>query len=203
MGSSDHTDSGILVNAASAAIVLFTKGYGLAVFRNGLRLALVIFLASSALWAQIAFISTAIDTTASSACQITATFSTIFDQVARVAIQQYMVFMAQQEETKPLRFLPQLMVLARFIVGIVFVVLTRSEFQPTCVPTSSQVPVAITVTAMDATILVLLAVQFLSGRQGKNAQEDGGRTERVKSFIGLIVGVAIWTGVRLPKLDAL
>lgn len=107
-----------------------------------------------------------------------------------------MVFMAQQEEKKPLGFVPQILLVARFIVGIVFVVFTRSEFHPTCVATSSQVPVAITVTVMDATILALLAIQFLSGGLGKNAQ-DGDRAERTKSFIGLIVGVAIWMGVRL------
>ena len=189
-----------MVNAASAAIVLFTKGYGKAIFRNGLRLALVIFLASSALWAPIAFISTAIDATASTACPVTVTFSTIFDQIARVAIEQHLAFATQQEAKTTLGYVPQLLVLARFIVGIVFVGFTRSEFNPTCVPTSNQVPVAITVTAMDVMILVLLTIQFLTRGPGKNSQGNEERSDQVKGFVWLVCGVAVWLAVRVPDI---
>ncbi|RYP76490.1 hypothetical protein DL771_001724 [Monosporascus sp. 5C6A] len=184
---------GILVNAAAAAIVLFTKGHGLAIFRDRLRLALTIFLGSSALWALFAFISTLIDTTALSACQITVTFSTIFDQLARIAIEQYVVFLAQDEKST-LGLLPQVLVALRFVVGMVFVGFTRPTFQPTCVPMSNEVPISISVIVMDAMILVLLTTQFLSKSSGKDAQERQLNSGKVKSFLLLLGGLTIWLG---------
>ncbi|RYP81349.1 hypothetical protein DL770_005940 [Monosporascus sp. CRB-9-2] len=190
---------GILVNAASAAVVLFTRGHGLAIFRDRLRLALTIFLGSSALWALIAFISTLIDTTALSACQTTVSFSTIFDQVARTAIEQYVVFLAQDEKS-PLGFLPQFLVALRFVVGIVFVGFTRSTFQPTCVPMSNEVPISISVIVMDAMILVLLTIQFLSKSSGKDVQERQLNSGKVKSFLLLVAGLTIWMGASVTML---
>ncbi|RYP09403.1 hypothetical protein DL765_008466 [Monosporascus sp. GIB2] len=190
---------GILVNAASAALVLFTKGHGLAIFRDRLRLALTIFLGSSALWALITFISTLIDTRALSACQITVTFSTIFDQVARIAIEQYVVFLAQDGKS-PLGLLPQFLVALRFIVGIVFVGFTRSMFQPTCVPMSNEVPISISVIVMDAMILVLLTIQFLSKGSGKDVQERQLNSGKVKSFLLLLAGLTIWMGTSVTML---
>ncbi|RYP58584.1 hypothetical protein DL769_008898 [Monosporascus sp. CRB-8-3] len=190
---------GILVNAASAAVVLFTKGHGLAIFQDRLRLALTIFFGSSALWAVIAFISTLIDTMALSACQTTVTFSTIFDQVARIAIEQYVVFLAQDEKS-PLGLLPQFLVALRFVVGIVFVVFTRSTFQPTCVPMSKEVPISISVIVMDAMILVLLTIQFLSKSSGKDVQERQLNSGKVKSFLLLLAGLTIWMGASVTML---
>ncbi|RYO75277.1 hypothetical protein DL766_003285 [Monosporascus sp. MC13-8B] len=190
---------GILVNAASAAVVLFTKGHGSAIFRDRLRLALTIFLGSSALWALITFISTLIDTKALSACQITVTFSTIFDQVARIAIEQYVVLLAQDEKSS-LGLLPQFLVVLRFIAGIVFVGFTRSMFQPTCVPMSNEVPLSISVIVMDAMILVLLTIQFLSKGSGKDVQERQLNSGRVKSFLLLLAGLTIWMGTSVTML---
>ncbi|RYP51709.1 hypothetical protein DL768_003010 [Monosporascus sp. mg162] len=190
---------GILVNAASAAVVLFTRGHGLAIFRDRLRLALTIFFGSSALWALIAFISTLIDTAALSACQTTVTFSTIFDQVARIAIEQYVVLLAQDEKS-PLGLLPQFLVALRFAVGIVFVGFTRSTFQPTCVPMSNEVPISITVIVMDAMILVLLTIQFLAKSSGKDVQERQLNSGKVKSFLLLVAGLTIWMGTSVTML---
>ncbi|RYO75088.1 hypothetical protein DL764_010584 [Monosporascus ibericus] len=190
---------GILVNAASAAVVLFTRGHGLAIFRDRLRLALTIFLGSSALWALTAFISTLIDTTALSACQTTVTFSTTLDQVARIAIEQYIVSLAQDEKS-PLGLLPQFLVALRLVLGIVFVGFTRSTFQPTCVPMSNEVPLSISVIVMDAMILVLLAIQFLSKSSGKDVQERQLHSGKVKSFLLLAAGLTIWMGTSVTML---
>ncbi|RYP12022.1 hypothetical protein DL767_011528 [Monosporascus sp. MG133] len=191
--------SGILVNAASAAVVLFTRGHGLAIFRDRLRLALTIFFGSSALWALIAFISTLIDTTALSACQTTVTFSTVFDQVARIAIEQYVVLLAQDEKS-PLGLLPQFLVALRLVLGIVFVGFTRSTFQPTCVPMSNEMPISISVIVMDAMILVLLTIQFLSKSSGKDVQQRQLNSGKVKSFLLLVAGLTIWMGTSVTML---
>src|SRR4051812_15689625 len=84
--------SGIVLNAASAALFLYSKGNGSSIWRDGQRLVLIIFLLSSALWAQVDFITTIIDPKATTSCQVGILFSTFFDQLARCAMGQYLLW---------------------------------------------------------------------------------------------------------------
>lgn len=189
---------GVLFNAATAGFVLYIiKSRGLALFRDGLRLALVLFLASSALWAGFEFIETVIDTTATSTCQVAVIFSSLFDQLARVSIEQYLIWVvARDGKKKGLAVLvPQLLLVTRLIVGMVFVGETRVQFNPTCVPLSNVVPISIAVIALDAVILATLAIQSLSKGSSKGEQSNGHGTNRSKSVLLTITGLAIWMGV--------
>ncbi|KAK5663098.1 hypothetical protein OQA88_6514 [Cercophora sp. LCS_1] len=108
---------GIVVNAAAAALFLYTKGHGSAIFRDSQRLVLVLFLFSAALWAQIDFITILLDVTA-----------TVFDQLARFSIEQYLVW-AMNNGSKPTvyQMIPQFIVLGRFVAGAVFTGFTRPQ----------------------------------------------------------------------------
>ncbi|ORY61346.1 uncharacterized protein BCR38DRAFT_411227 [Pseudomassariella vexata] len=191
---------GILVNASSAGLVLYIKGYGSAIFRDGLRLALITFLASSALWAQVEFISTVIEPTAASACQVTVIFSSLFDQVARVSIEQYLLWAVADQGSKSVSgMIPQALLLSRFIIGMVFVGETRVQFNPTCVPVSSVVPVAIVVIAVDVVILAYLAIRAFS-----SAPKDAGGNQQAvfkrKAVLLTIAALAIWLGTSVTLL---
>lgn len=193
---------GILFNAASAALLLYVIGHGSAIFRDGLRLVLILFLTSSAAWALVEFLSTIIEPTAASTCQVAVIFSSIFDQLGRVFVEQYLVWAVRTEGKKILSVVPQLLVLGRFGIGMAFVGLTKNEFNPTCVPVSSVQPVAIIAIALDAVIVVLVAIQVLSTSSAKNVPSDD-VSQRRKSVILVVIGLVIWTGVSILNHDHL
>jgi len=189
--------SGIVVNAASAALFLYISGHGAAIFRDGLRLALISFLLSAALWAQIDFIAMVINTTATMTCQVALIFTTFFDQLGRFSIEQYLLWAIHSGDaaTGWQRFLMQSAIGLRFVLGMVFVGLSRPQFDPVCVPISSVLPIAILVVALDAAIIAGLAIQSFSSGKVREVREGQPGAVRSKSILLVIVGMAIWTAV--------
>ncbi|KAI0830042.1 hypothetical protein F5Y06DRAFT_209330 [Hypoxylon sp. FL0890] len=190
--------SGILFNAASAALILYVIGHGSAIFRDGLRLVLILFLASSAAWALVEFLSTVIEPTAPTTCQVAAIFSSIFDQLGRVFVEQYLVWATRGGKKKGLSVVAQVFVLGRFGVGMAFIGLTGSEFNPTCVPVSKVLPVAIIVIALDVLILTVVAIQVLF--IGSTEDMAGTRQAPKRSVTLVAIGLAIWIGMSVVLL---
>ncbi|KAI1100089.1 hypothetical protein F4804DRAFT_56886 [Jackrogersella minutella] len=190
---------GILFNAASAALVLYVIGHGSTIFRDGLRLVLICFLLSSAAWALVEFIATIIEPTATSSCQVAAVFSSVFDQLGRIFVEQYLIWATQVQGKKSvLTLVSQILLVGRFGVGMAFIGLTGSEFNPTCVPVSKIFPIGVTVVALDAVILVLLAIQVLSSGSTKGITGDGRAPKRSVTLV--IIGLAIWIGMSVVLL---
>ncbi len=190
------------MNAASAALVLYLRGYGLAAaFRDSQRLVLVLFLLSAALWAQIDFITILLDTSSSSTpCQVGVIISTVFDQFARFAIEQFLLWGLNRDTgSKPsiLQLVPQILVLARFLAGAVFIGFTRPQTDDFCVATTSAAPVGILVTALDAVIIFLLIIRAYSagGAAKQNNSRDEVEADRGRSLMAVLMGLAFWTGV--------
>ncbi|KAM7207328.1 hypothetical protein V8F20_002390 [Naviculisporaceae sp. PSN 640] len=195
---------GILTNAATAALFLYYRSHGSSIFRDGLRLVLIIFLLSSALWAQIDFISVLLDVSSRSVmpCQITTIFATIFDQLARFSIEQYLLWAMNDGAAKVSAgtLIPQLLILARLVAGGVFAGFTRAQTDTFCVATSSVLPVALVVIIMDVVILVLLIVRaFQTGVVG-SMKKAGSDAHRSKSILFVMLGFAIWTGMSVMML---
>ncbi|KAI5922397.1 hypothetical protein F4810DRAFT_262799 [Camillea tinctor] len=192
---------GILFNAASATSVIYIKGNGSAIFRDGLRLVLILFLISSTSWSFVEFLSVLIEPTATSICQTAVVFSSIFDQLGRVFVEQYIVWALQKNGEKSVfSILPQILVLVRLILGITFAALTRTQFNPTCVPISQVPAVSITVIALDAIILLLLAIRSFGSGQAKVSQDDLQVTDRSKAVNFIVIGLAIWMGTSVTLL---
>ncbi|KAI1399535.1 hypothetical protein F4819DRAFT_411346 [Hypoxylon fuscum] len=185
---------GILFNAASAALVLYVIGHGSAIFRDGLRLVLILFLTSSAAWALVEFLATIIEPTAASTCQIVVVFSSVFDQLGRVFVEQYLVWAVRTEGKKIWTVMSQLLIFGRFGVGVAFVGLTRSDFNPTCAPVSSVLPVAVVAIVLDVVIVASAAVQILSTGSTK------GVPNRRKSVTLVTIGLAVWIGMSVTLL---
>ena len=190
------------MNAASAALVLYLRGYGLAAaFRDSQRLVLVLFLLSAALWAQIDFITVLLDTSTSMPCQIGIIFSTVFDQFARFSVEQFLLWALNDNSGGKLsvaQLIPQVLVLVRFLAGAVFIGFTRPQTDTFCVATTSALPVGILVTALDGVIILFLVIRAYSvgGVAKENRDGKGGDADRARALMAVLLGLVIWTGVR-------
>ncbi|KAH8165848.1 hypothetical protein CIB48_g2398 [Xylaria polymorpha] len=183
---------GILFNAASGALVIYVKGHGSAIYRDGLRLVLILFLLTSSLWALVEFLATLIDPSATSTCQVAVIFSSLFDQFGRVFAEQYLVWAVPKGDAKTVfSLVPQILVFGRFFVGIAFTAVTRAQFKPTCAPISSVRAVSITTIALDAVIIGFLSVQaFSGGLATKNPSSRSTTTLKTRTVRLIVVGVA-------------
>ena len=95
-------------------------------------------------------------------CQVATIFATVFDQLARFSIEQYLLWaMNTGAKVSAGQLIPQLFILGRLVAGGVFAGFTRAQTDTFCVATSSILPIAIVVIAMDVVILLLLALGFI------------------------------------------
>lgn len=193
--------SGAVVVSASAALFVYLKGHGSAMFRDGSRLVLITFFLSSFLWALIDLVAVLVtDSRSPSPCQAALITTTVFDQVARFSIEQYMIWTIHSgTELSVGQLLPQVLALGRFVLGAVFAGLTRAQSGQTdvfCAAQSSSIPVAVATIALDFVILLLLVVRaFWTGLAADTRHH---KTELARSrSLGLVMaGFAVWTGVR-------
>lgn len=192
------TNSGIVVNAASAALFLNVKGHGSSIFLDGKRLALLVFLLSSALWAQIDFITIIISPTAATSCQVGVILTTVFDQLARYSIEQHLLWIINAgTEAGAGQYIPQGLLAGRLVLGAVFVGFSRHQTNAICAPVSSNLPLAIAVIAVDAAVLVTLAVRAASVGVFKKMKEGDQHSTRRKAIVAVFIGLSVWMAVSL------
>ncbi|KAK4131011.1 hypothetical protein BT67DRAFT_436665 [Trichocladium antarcticum] len=199
---------GLVLSAASAAVVLCTRGRGRAPFRDSQRLALVLFLSSSALWALLDFITVLLDgRSRPTSCQVGVTLSTIFDQLARFSIEQFLLCATDTNnhngsKVSPAQLIPQVVVLARFLAGAVFIGFARPQTDSFCVATTSIPPLGIAIPALDAAIIILLVVRaYAAGRVAKETGNGkGAEADRANALMSVLLGLALWTGTSVPLL---
>lgn len=190
--------SGIVVNAASAALFLSVRGHGSSLFRDGKRLVLVLFFLSAALWGQIDFITILIDPTATQSCQVGVIFTTIFDQLARYLIEQHLLWVINDgAPSSTPQYIVQGILAGRLILGGAFVGLSKPELDTVCAPISSIPIVGIVVIAVDAVIILALAARASAAGSFSKMQNGGQDGARGKAVIAVLVGMAIWTAVSL------
>lgn len=186
------------MNAASAALFLNVRGHGSSIFRDGKRLVLAIFLFSAATWAQVGFITTLIDPVAENSCQIAIVFTTMFDQLARYAIEQHSLWVINDgTPASTSQIIPQVFLAVRFVLGAVFVGLSRPQFNTVCVPVSSVLALAITLVVVDAVIVTILAGRAISVGLIKKMQDGGQDSARSKAVVATLIGLTIWMAVSL------
>lgn len=192
-----------MVNAASGGLLIHFKSNGSSIFRDGLRLVLSLFFAFAALWAQVAFIASTINISATSACQVALIFSTAFDQLARVSVEQFLLWTIARTQAGKMttgQLIPQFLLVGRVVAGGVFVGFTRGGFNPVCVPMSSLLPVSILVIALDAIIIAALAVRAFSSGMYDHVREGKSDAGRSKAVLLGILGLAVWTASSIPML---
>ncbi|RAL63514.1 hypothetical protein DID88_003934 [Monilinia fructigena] len=161
-------------------------------FKDGRRLVLVLFLLFSVMWAQIDFIQLLIPTTGTGACQAALILTTGFDQLARVALEQFLLWsIGHGMKITAIRAILQGILAIRLIVGGVLVGITRPQFAPTCVAETSVLPVAIVVLVMDFIIVGALLVQASSLGMFGDRRED--RKAQSRALLFVMAGFTVWT----------
>ncbi|TGO65359.1 hypothetical protein BOTNAR_0079g00260 [Botryotinia narcissicola] len=190
---------GILLQAATGALLIYARGHGSNIFKDGRRLVLVLFLLFSVLWAQIGFLELLMPTTGTGVCQVGLIFTTGFDQLARVAIEQFLLWsIGHGTKITVIRAILQGLLAVRLIVGGVLVGITRPQFSPTCVAETSIIPVAIIVLVMDLIIVGALLVQ--AGSLGMLGDRREDRKVQSRALLLVIAGFAVWTGTSVPMI---
>lgn len=172
------------------------KGKPVPLHKDSQRLALTTFLTSAALWAQVAFIASAVDPSSATACQVAVAVSSGFDLFSRVALLQYLLWAsAGAAKTAVLRLVPQGLLLARLALGGVFIGMQRPQFKPVCVPKTDILPVAIAVIAVDAVLILVCLVRIFSAGGLRDATEGTASYQKARGVYFTLGGFILWIGV--------
>ncbi|KAL3420656.1 hypothetical protein PVAG01_07101 [Phlyctema vagabunda] len=194
---------GILLQAALGALFVNWRGHGSTIFQDGRRLVLVLFLIFAALWAQIDFLNLLITPSASTTCQVGLIFTTAFDQLARVVLEQFLLWsVGNGTKLTPARIILQIILGFRVVAGGLLAGFTRPQFTPFCVAYTSLLPASIIVLALDAIIIGVLLIQALSlglFRDMRGGQRSD-KQEQSKAVVVTIFGFAFWTGLSVPMI---
>jgi hypothetical protein len=194
-------NSGILLQAATGALFVYYKAKDAKILQDGRRLVLMLFMLFAALWAQISFINLIVTSTSTSTCQALLVFTTTFDQLARVSIEQFFLWaMSQGTKATTQQYLLQGVLVIRLIVGGVLVGLTRPDapqFSPVCAAHTSVLPIAIMVLALDFVIIGVSIIRIFSMGIFSDMRVAGKSTirEQSKALIFGVLAYALWTGV--------
>ncbi|KAH7161419.1 hypothetical protein EDB81DRAFT_644289, partial [Dactylonectria macrodidyma] len=193
---------GLVVNAATGAAFLYLKGHASSLLQNGLRLVLVTFLVTSALWAQTDFITTLISLNSSTGCQVTIVFATIFDQLARTSLQQAIIWAVDHHArvSKAESLITQGAIFLRLILGAVFVGLQRPQLDIICITTTSNMPFGVALLGADLAFTAAILGRAISFGLIKDMQEGTATSSRSRAALLTIVGLLIWTGTSAPLM---
>ncbi|KAH7151836.1 hypothetical protein B0J13DRAFT_658004, partial [Dactylonectria estremocensis] len=195
-------NSGLVVNAATGAAFLYLKGHASSLLQNGLRLVLVTFLLTSALWAQTDFITTLISVNSTTGCQVTIVFAAIFDQLARTCLQQAIIWAIDHHErvSKAESLIAQGAIFLRLVLGAVFVGLQRPQLDIICITTTSVLSFGVALLGADLAFSVAILGRAISFGLIKDIQEGTATSSRSKAALLTIVGLLIWTGTSAPLM---
>ncbi|KFX89606.1 hypothetical protein V490_06914 [Pseudogymnoascus sp. VKM F-3557] len=189
---------GILLQTAVSSFVIYLSGHGSTIFQDRRRLVLITFILSSALWAQIGFLNFLIPSGNSNVCQGTIATSTFFDQAARTLSGAFLLWTVAHVLKSPAeKYGLGALIGARAVSGIVFVVFTRAQFAPLCIPRSAALPVSILVIGLDTVIVGVVAIRlFTLGFLGSSSSsiQSTSNKEQGKALALFTAGFAIWTG---------
>ncbi|KFA53120.1 hypothetical protein S40293_03148 [Stachybotrys chartarum IBT 40293] len=185
---------GILLNAASGAAFIWIKTHGSAILRDGSRLVLAIFLIAATLWAQVAFAATLVEPFANLSCQVAIAIASSFDQIARIALEQFLVWSLQRDaKLSPAAILFQIGIVGRFGLAVGFVAVQRPQFVPVCLTSTSSLPLGLAIIIFDGVFVAGLFIWALVN----GLREEG---PNAKALFSTIAGLGIWTATSAPMI---
>ncbi|OAA51696.1 hypothetical protein NOR_00289 [Metarhizium rileyi] len=190
------------VVCASLGIVLFhLRGGALSLLRGGLRLVLAGFLLFATLWAVDGFIATFIDRGSTAGCQIAISFAAAFDQLARIALEEFL-FWAMNGDIRPTLgvLFPQAVIFIRFIIGGIFVGVQRPQFKLVCVATNILWPLGVVVLCMDAFIVLALVTRASSVGVFRDLKAEDLVGSRSRGISLTMVALGLWIPLSVPML---
>lgn len=195
--------SGTVAVAAVAAASLYLRGGTTPFFRDGLRLVLVGYLTTTFLWALLSFIATFIDMSAVPGCQAAVAFASVFDQLARILLQESLFWGIKCElQASVAVLLPQGIFLLRFILGGIFIGVQRPQYKPVCVGTTLFVPIAVVLLVTDAAIIVMLLIRASSVGIFNDMQAKTPGWPRGRALLLITLALGLWTAVSRIKTSS-
>ncbi|KLP20375.1 uncharacterized protein LW94_1435 [Fusarium fujikuroi] len=193
---------GLVAHAGITGAFLLLNNRASKIIRDAPRLALIAFLISSALWAQIDFFAFLLNINSMPGCQIMVTFASTFDQFARVSIQQSLLWIFSTHSLASLTEIGvmQGFIVLRLILGGVFVGIQRPQLNTICLTQTSILPVGITVSVIDTASVAFLLIRVIS-RGVYSETQRGAISPRQSRAVALVVlGLIIWTGTSAPLM---
>lgn len=170
-------------------------------FRNGLRLVLLLFLSSLILWSILGFSATLVTGNGNPSCQVLIVFATGFDQLARVAFEQFLAWRVKPKQLSAAVFGLQGLLLVRFVMGAVLVGVQRPQVYPVCLAKNILPPLGIATAVVDAliicSILGLIRIFESSSVPFKSQKAAPGPTS-TNVTVFLTAGFAAWLAVGSP-----
>lgn len=140
------------------------------------------------------FSATLISGDATAACQVLITFAAGFDQLARIAFEQLLLWRIKPKELSSGIFVLQAMIFVRFIIGGVLIGVQRPQVDPVCMAKNILVPLGIATLVTDAFIAALVfSLIWFSGDSTSSTQKISKTSVRIVSF--LTAGFAAWLAV--------
>ncbi|XP_044716196.1 uncharacterized protein HRG_10370 [Hirsutella rhossiliensis] len=192
---------GTVAIAAVAAASLHLRGGASSLFRDALRLVLVGYLTTSFLWALIGFIATFVQMSAVPGCQAAVAFAAIFDQLARILLEEFLFWAMKCEIQASVRvLLPQGIFLLRFILGGIFVGFQRPQYKPVCVGTTIVTPIAVVLLVTEAAIVVMLLIRASSVGIFRDMQEKTPAWPRSRSLLFITLALGLWIALSIPMI---
>ena len=131
-----------------------------------------------------------------SLCQAGVGFSTAFDQLARVGMEQFLLWsMSRGARLSPAQAVMQAVLIIRLLLGGVLVGFTRPEFAPACVARNAVIPIAIVALVLDFLIggLVFAGASILSASAGVQGHDK-------RSLSSVAAVLIIWEGTSVFML---
>ncbi|OWP02957.1 hypothetical protein B2J93_3537 [Marssonina coronariae] len=194
---------GTLLQAATGALFIFYGLYRSTIFRDGRRLVLMLFVLFSALWTQVEFLNLLLPDTRATVCQGIVLISTVFDQLARFGIEQFLLWsVGNVTKLTADRLILQGMLFLRLVAGGLLVGFTRPHPGPVCVARRAVAPIGIVVLVLDGFIVGMLLLRVtLLGNSGNLVQKSADmKWQQRKASIWTVIGLGIWTGTSVPLI---
>ncbi|KAM0740985.1 hypothetical protein ACQRIT_003842 [Beauveria bassiana] len=199
---------GLVALASTSTACLFTFGNrrlrGNAPLQNGLRLVLVTFLLSAALWSIMDFAATLITANANPSCQVLVSVAAGFDQLARVAFEQFLLVRIKSKSIYKSIYVLQAFIPVRFILGGVLIAVQRPQTYPVCIAKNILLPLGIATLVTDAVIVcVFFVLIWIKTRSNStsNLQTSNLAPARIVCF--LTAGFAAWLATSIPMIFGL
>lgn len=143
------------------------------------------------------FAATLVYPPATTSCQVLVAFAAAFDQLARIAIEQFLLWgMKSGQKASSGTCILQALVLLRFILGGVLVGVQRPQFRPACVASNLLLPLGIAALATDALIVFMLLLQLTAAGLLLKERRATPGFARIKSLFLTTSGFGVWTAVR-------
>lgn len=184
--------------AASGTVLFHLRGGASSLIRGGLRLVLAGFLLSVSLWAVDGVIGSFISDGSYTACQIAVALASAFDQIARISLEEYLLWAIKHDLRAALGiWLPQILIFLRFILGGILVGVHRPQMAPICVATVLLWQIGVAVAIADATVVLMLLTKASSVGIFRDLKVDGPIGFRARGLTFTTIALGLWIAVSL------